>query len=607
MKANILNLLHIFFISPATRVENGLRRYQLHSTAISAKASPANTTATTQHQQANSYNNGVISPSNSKLNSDIISRRIRKCGNNWQLALSMLDADQGKSVPTRAVRAVLHLLGKNGRYQEAIDLYKGHRHQNDEELCRRVISAVGSAKQWELAVELLHDFSDSPSVMLYNSAVAACGKAGAWEEALRLLNDSEDRFQEVDVENSLKNSRISGYEAALTVLARNKRYSEALLLLEKMRQRGVSPNVNTYNLVLLACSKAAKHTDAIQILCEMLVKGGELSPNANSYELVMCACGKVGAWKEASLIEDMMINPKSRHEISSILCELTENVNNFSVARGSSTPYFWYFEGLDRFGSGKHSWWKIGDLKFNAVSSDDDVSDIVIGISSHRNPRRYGQTLMFFDHKGNKLGFVLVKQSKIDPAREIGESHLSSRLVGMLVEKRFRGKGLSSLFMAVWLNFCIQFGAVPSAEKINKPLLALALQHKFGFHPTGGGIGVEISPLKYNSHILHENEDLMRLGSREPVVLYSPSRSFLHGAFSSGELKKQGMMISQHPPSPRCPVVQVKTCFHFPSYDARKSEELMKMINRVLYKQNYDVVLSPATIENVKQAFFGAS
>merc|ERR1712232_83790 len=130
----------------------------------------------------------------------------------------------------------------------------------------------------------------------------------------------------------------------------------------------------------------------------------------------MSACGKVGAWKEASHIEDMMdVNAKNYESSISVLDELIGGNNSSSVSSGSSNSYFWYFEGLDKFGSGKQTWWKIGDLKLlnPADNSDGGIGEIAIGIRSHRNPRRYGQTLLFLDRTGNKLGFALIKQKKV--------------------------------------------------------------------------------------------------------------------------------------------------------------------------------------------------
>jgi hypothetical protein len=70
-------------------------------------------------------------------------------------------------------------------------------------------------------------------------------------------------------------------------------------------------------------------------------------------------------------------------------------------------------------------------------------------------------------------GFILLENSPCG---------LQSSLRGMRIEDEFRGRGLSKLFMAIWLQLCLHMGLAPRANRIDKPLICKSL-HEFGFRP----------------------------------------------------------------------------------------------------------------------------
>ena len=70
-----------------------------------------------------------------------------------------------------------------------------------------------------------------------------------------------------------------------------------------------------------------------------------------------------------------------------------------------------------------------------------------------------------------RIGFML-----------LASEEKSSALRGMEINKALRGRGLSKVLLAIWLQACISAGLTPRTRTINKPLLSLTLQ-RFGFSP----------------------------------------------------------------------------------------------------------------------------
>ena len=259
---------------------------------------------------------------------------IKRYGNNWNQALKLLEEQlrYNSSYETpllsgsidrtggdknmdfayinykRSLSYVLQLLGKNGAWEAAYDLYCiaheeirvmiGNHDINQDndfekiymvetEICRCAISALGASGKSDKACDVLYQFVNdihrsnklefirSMSV-LYTSTIAACRKSGDWEKALQLWNEAESSIPNTTLAlSSFQRTRKTGYEAVLTVLARNKRYREAIDLIQKQifssdGIRSIVIDINMCNLVLLACSKASNHTAALSFLDSMM-------------------------------------------------------------------------------------------------------------------------------------------------------------------------------------------------------------------------------------------------------------------------------------------------------------------------------------------------
>ena len=185
--------------------------------------------------------------------------------------------------------------------------------------------------------------------------------------------------------------------------------------------------------------------------------------------------------------------------------------------KASQPEYRRCFEGLDKVGWGRQSYWRLGEIapRVSEVDTDgkspddngvvgrgkNNPSTITIGLQDDKNPKWNCLKLVFRLGAGagldgtereTKVGYMLVEH----PTPQ------QSCLRGMLVNEDLRGQGLSTVLVAAWLQLCLTVGATPSTNRIDKPLIALVLG-KFGFVPAVGGLVVEVSiptPLHLRYH-----------------------------------------------------------------------------------------------------------
>ena len=123
-------------------------------------------------------------------------------------------------------------------------------------------------------------------------------------------------------------------------------------------------------------------------------------------------------------------------------------------------------------------------------------------------------------------------------------------MLGLFLDHNIRKQGLSKILIAIWLDLCVRAGVTPRTGVIHKPLLALVLQHSFGFRPRQDGLGgtqkgvlVEISPGSDGS----------------TVLLYAPFLKSLQGAFAFWDLKRENIRLLQESPHPRGRMCHVGT------------------------------------------------
>ena len=273
---------------------------------------PPSTVDTTTYHNLNQKTN--------VLADDELRRLIRNCGNNCEEVImltsehifheeNLLNASSKLSSSyKKSICKALQVLGRNKRWMEVYNMYNQYNnfYCKDEnsldldilektEICRCAISALGISGKSQEAIKLLYNFLDDNNLrsfssieeisdvtkakslivsrgILYNSAIASCKRSGAWETAINLLRESESyirKYQQISQTTQsgyFQSTLRAGYEAGLTVLAQNKKYSESIELLKT----STFVDINLCNMVLFACNKAGNHTAALSVLDDMM-------------------------------------------------------------------------------------------------------------------------------------------------------------------------------------------------------------------------------------------------------------------------------------------------------------------------------------------------
>ena len=523
------------------------------------------------------------------------------------------------SLDGKAISATIEVLGRSGRLDEALllldqtaDVYNivssMARVQNNASQIKRLeadmrscyraaLSAAGNCGRWRIGLMLLQRHMPErtglhPNAESYHTQIASCRKCGAVDAALCLLTEMEHGRVITSLAVGASTSRLvpkvdrMAYITAITACTQNKRCDDAAKILSRMERRGIEPAISEYNQVLSAYAKAGgRHADALALL-RKIEDGVHVEANRETYDIVIRCCGKDGAWDEAShIMERTGVSPTD--DKGSGKSQNSSSGAEISKAEDDTYDYSKYYEDLNRLpklGKGKDMYWEIG--RYSRSESKDD--DIIVGVQPHRNPKRNGVSLVFMDASNptEKLGFMLVRHSLGDKNGDDNSdptpSPLFSALIGMLVDEKYRGSGLSSTFVAIWLQLCLDLGIFPRAEVMKKPLISAALA-KFGFHPLKGGVPVEISPVSTLT-----NQELKWDAS---VVLYSPKRQSLGGLYRERDLRVQKLVVANDPPSPRGTLVHVGTGFHHPIYDHSILPNFTCQDNRQKLKQNVANVL----------------
>ena len=126
----------------------------------------------------------------------------------------------------------------------------------------------------------------------YNAKI----KVAHWTEALRLLNEMRQKGFPPNVFN---------YNCAINRCAKGGKWQCALDLLDEMRSRRLAPDEITYSSVINACAKGDEWRRALGLLEEMRTRG--LVPNEITYTSVIDACAKGGEWwRSLELFDEML-------------------------------------------------------------------------------------------------------------------------------------------------------------------------------------------------------------------------------------------------------------------------------------------------------------
>mmetsp|Transcript_9632 Transcript_9632/g.10971 ORF Transcript_9632/g.10971 Transcript_9632/m.10971 type:complete len:251 (+) Transcript_9632:167-919(+) len=150
------------------------------------------------------------------------------------------------------------------------------------------------------------------------------------------------------------------------------------------------------------------------------------------------------------------------------------------------------FGHLTRIGRGRRAYYRLGQFQDSEKQLKFDI-----GVRFNYDIQTNAIQLLFCESTRIVLGFILL---------EIKD--LSCALRGMKTSENVRGKGLSYVFVACWLEICKRLNVQPSANRIDKPLICLVLT-KFGFKPLKKAFQCEIAndPVSKSEKLIWVPED----------------------------------------------------------------------------------------------------
>lgn len=117
-----------------------------------------------------------------------------------------------------------------------------------------------------------------PNIVVYNAAIRACGEALDLESALRLLDELEER--------NLEPTQVT-FGSLMTACERVGNLDGASKVFKRMRNAGIEANEIIYGAAISCCRKAGDPERALLLLRKMIRE--ELSPNVATFNTVLIA------------------------------------------------------------------------------------------------------------------------------------------------------------------------------------------------------------------------------------------------------------------------------------------------------------------------------
>lgn len=177
----------------------------------------------------------------------------------------------------------------------------------DRSYYERLVWACTGEEHYTIAKELYQrirerDDGEMISLSVCNHLIWLMGKAKKWWAALEIY---EDLLEKGPKPNNLSHELIrSHFNVLLNAAKRRGIWRWALRLLEKMQEKGLEPGSWEWNAVLLACSRAAESSAAVDTFKRMIEQG--LKPDVVSYGALLSALEKGRLYDEALRVWEHM-------------------------------------------------------------------------------------------------------------------------------------------------------------------------------------------------------------------------------------------------------------------------------------------------------------
>ncbi|CAE8609602.1 unnamed protein product, partial [Polarella glacialis] len=249
--------------------------------------------------------------------------------------------------------------GQAGAWERAVHLlhdFCSRRGKPSTTLWNAAIAACAQASRWEMALDLLSGMSESwgraaegtgrarsdgselrPDAFSYNSAVSACEACGQWQWALNLLEEMRQGTLATDAMtyHMVMNACMKGlmwqhclcllqtleqdplldpgdfaYGCAVGACLRTLQWEQAVLLVDGLWQRGLSPDRATCNAALTVCQRAGCWVPALSLLERMRHFGP--SPDQITFNVAISTCATGAQWQLALCLLDEMRSAAAR-------------------------------------------------------------------------------------------------------------------------------------------------------------------------------------------------------------------------------------------------------------------------------------------------------
>jgi len=418
------------------------------------------------------------------------------------------------------------------------------------------------------------------SIQSVNAALAVCSRLKYWEEALSLLHQNQWQASTLTCNIVLKAmERAKQGAAALDLLERMTAAAAATTTTTKDRLDHLPPpDRSSFHHVMRALTAAAtaggnsnstvnnqdpsSNVDAAYRLLDTMFSFS-LEPNNTTLDLLVSAFGRVGDWDMAGLVEEFRhqswrIGGEKRrvppdpvlHRASLKHYRQQQQQGNISSATMNLNLHWERNQhGIHKVGKGKVAHWDFATYEKDGIA-------LTVALQPHRNPSKNGIKLLLFDSSNTvdradspkrKVGFLLM----INSAQEN-----TSTLLGVFLDPRIRKLGLSKVILAIWLDLCLRSGLAPRTGIMNKPLLALVLQHTFGFAPSSA---TSSTTDRQRPGVLVEIGRGGGSSNGSTVEIYAPSVKSLQGVFGKWDLERERIQLLTTAPFPRGRACRVGT------------------------------------------------
>lgn len=374
------------------------------------------------------------------------------------------------------------------------------------------------------AIELL---KRHPSDSCLSLTISIAGKCGDYKRALHLLRSSPST------------PSIASYHSCLAACGKAKAWRECLELYERLDPS--HRTACTAGIVLTAMAKSNRGEEALDFFNSLP------SHDTQSVLKAMTALIGMGDLERARQLvekhapnEEMVVNRLTSAYAKAGNWEMVKQLN----AKSSHAPSFEPWSVLPKIGKGRSAYWKLGTFFEQGKWS------LTVALHPHRNPAKNGIKLLLLENE-IKIGYLLMQNTPTE-----------SSLLGVFLDPNQRQRGLSKIFLALWLQLCLDAKISPITGIMNKPLLCLSLQHTFGYTPAPNNQGVSVEISASGSH-------------DGKIVMYSAVKKSVGGAFSPADKEREGLIFVTDAPEPRGRVVHIKSCLLPPA-------DLDKKVKKVL-------------------------